>query len=672
MRCRAALLALFAVAIVAPPASSGTGDSCPTRVIGIKTSLANTNAALILGEGVGQTFYAPDTPIRSLTVWQPASWSSGQQLYVQGTSPTGVPLYEDILAKASLTPIAGDGVSPIPYVFEFHPPLELPHTGVYGFMLFSCSRPGRLLAFSSDSAEAQQMYPEGHAWDERHRYACRPTTRPTGYPGAHLIFQIVFQRSTTPEPIVLETVQTDSCRVRLVWSDGGTGASSATVRRHTTGAAWDSIGIAQADGLGRFMFEDTTADPNTRYDYRLVVDECRFGGEGQVVTSDGLAVSFAGAGPAGTGIRLTWLADRPDTPPVTVYRRGVTIDAQDPVDETWRAIGTGDFVSKRRLVFEDPNVIVGARYQYRLAVTRCGRERILGLTPNLDVPLVEVPCAPPAVPVLVSEPINCGIHLTWSWPYFGRRAAALYERASEGDWTFVGVVTSDGTGQSLYEDLTARAGEHRVYRLGTRDCAAERFSNEVAVEVNGAVATDAIARVEPDQVSVSWSVSALAGTPVTIYRRTADTDWQAVAQVEIDATHVVRFQDARTSPAIPDGLRYRLGIVRCGREGLIGEVSAVVPGVYELAIIGLRPNPTERDLVVSFTLPDDQPARIDVLDVAGRRILSRDVGQLGPGGQAVNLTEGRTLRSGMYVIRLSHAGQVRTTRALVVRGLLKD
>jgi hypothetical protein len=672
MQCRAALLTLVVAATLAHPARSGetrlaAGDSCPTRVIGIDPSRANAIAGLINGEGVGQSFYASDTHIRSLTVWQPSNWPSGLKVYVEGTLPDGAPIYTDILGKASLEGKGpGDGVHPVPYVFEFHPPLELPRVGEYGFMLFSCSTQGRLLAVTADSATSHRTYPGGHLWDERHRYACHPTTHPFPYPRAHLIFQIVFQHSVTPEPIVLESAQTDSCWVRLVWSDGGTGASSATVMRRTTGGAWDSIGIAQADGLGHLTFEDATAELSTRNYYSLVIDECRFGGEGEVLTSDGLGVSFAGAELADGGVRLTWLADSSGSPPVTVYRRGVTLDALHPVDETWRAIGAGEFGSAGQLVFNDPNVMAGARYQYRLAVTRCGRERSFGLTSNVDIPPVFVPCSPSPVPYLVSEPTNCGVRLSWSWPYRGAQPAALYKRASEGGWTFVGVVTSDSTGQSVYEDLTARAGEHRVYRLGTRDCAAERFSQEVAVDVNGVVATDASARVEPDHVSLSWSVSGLPGTPATIYRRSADTDWQAIAQIAIDSTHMVRYQDVQASSPIPDGLRYRLGIVRCGREGLIGEVSVVVPVVYQLAITGLRPNPTERDLVVSFTLPDHQPARFDVLDVAGRRILSRDVG-LGPGGHVVNLTEGRTLRSGMYVIRLSWAGQVRTTRALVVR-----
>jgi hypothetical protein len=48
-------------------------------------------------------------------------------------------------------------------------------------------------------------------------------------------------------------------------------------------------------------------------------------------------------------------------------------------------------------------------------------------------------------------------------------------------------------------------------------------------------------------------------------------------------------------------------------------------------------------------------------------MLSRDLGSLGPGNHVLDLTAGRVLPSGVYVIRLTHAGQVRATRAVIVR-----
>jgi hypothetical protein len=70
---------------------------------------------------------------------------------------------------------------------------------------------------------------------------------------------------------------------------------------------------------------------------------------------------------------------------------------------------------------------------------------------------------------------------------------------------------------------------------------------------------------------------------------------------------------------------------------------------------------------VAFTLPDDAPARIDVIDLQGRRIVSRELAGLGRASQVVSLPETRTLTVGLYVVRLSQGGRAVTTRAAVIR-----
>lgn len=86
-----------------------------------------------------------------------------------------------------------------------------------------------------------------------------------------------------------------------------------------------------------------------------------------------------------------------------------------------------------------------------------------------------------------------------------------------------------------------------------------------------------------------------------------------------------------------------------------------------LALAAARPNPSRDGFTVAVTLPDDAPARIELLDVAGRRVLTRDLGGLGPGRRVVALPEARMLPSGLYLVRLRHGGRTLTTRAAVVR-----
>ncbi|HEV2105052.1 MAG TPA: T9SS type A sorting domain-containing protein, partial [Candidatus Eisenbacteria bacterium] len=78
------------------------------------------------------------------------------------------------------------------------------------------------------------------------------------------------------------------------------------------------------------------------------------------------------------------------------------------------------------------------------------------------------------------------------------------------------------------------------------------------------------------------------------------------------------------------------------------------------------PNPLVDHFRVSFTLPDAAPARLEVVDVGGRRVSAQDVGALGPGPHALDLGAARALAPGLYFVRLTHGGRTLTTRAVVV------
>ncbi|MGH7731160.1 MAG: T9SS type A sorting domain-containing protein [Candidatus Eiseniibacteriota bacterium] len=105
-----------------------------------------------------------------------------------------------------------------------------------------------------------------------------------------------------------------------------------------------------------------------------------------------------------------------------------------------------------------------------------------------------------------------------------------------------------------------------------------------------------------------------------------------------------------------------------GAHETSGPVSApdpVPPAL--LALGGVRPNPSARGFAVAFTLPDATPARIEVMDLSGRRILERRLAGLGRARHVVDLPETRTLPPGVYLVRLVQGGRSRTTLAAVVR-----
>ena len=107
----------------------------------------------------------------------------------------------------------------------------------------------------------------------------------------------------------------------------------------------------------------------------------------------------------------------------------------------------------------------------------------------------------------------------------------------------------------------------------------------------------------------------------------------------------------------------RSGIAAVSPDGSV----AVPVATFEFALQGVRPNPSPRGrLSVEFVLPSAAPALLELFDVGGRRLARREVGSLGAGRHAVDLSQGLRIRAGRYVIRLSQAGRVKTAGAVVL------
>ena len=168
----------------------------------------------------------------------------------------------------------------------------------------------------------------------------------------------------------------------------------------------------------------------------------------------------------------------------------------------------------------------------------------------------------------------------------------------------------------------------------------------------------------PQRVTLVWHAAGGEGFPATVYRRTESTDWAAVAQLDVpDNARIVYVDDAVTPGA---RYQYRFGVVEGGVESFYGETWVPVPRV-SLAIASVAPNPAPRELWVSFSLPSAAPATLQLIDIAGRAVRSREVGGA-VGAQRLNLAQGATrLPIGIYVVRLTQGGRTVTARASVVR-----
>jgi hypothetical protein len=152
----------------------------------------------------------------------------------------------------------------------------------------------------------------------------------------------------------------------------------------------------------------------------------------------------------------------------------------------------------------------------------------------------------------------------------------------------------------------------------------------------------------------------------TVYRSHVAGAWTRIGEVTADGTGYLRYTDPIDATVTRVG--YRLGIIDTGIEGFYGETWVDLPtrnAVLTFALDPVRPNPSRGGaLTVRFSLPTDAPARLELLDVAGRRIASHDVGI---GQHTLDLGAGQHLPPGLYLVRLTQGANTRVTRVAVLR-----
>ena len=171
------------------------------------------------------------------------------------------------------------------------------------------------------------------------------------------------------------------------------------------------------------------------------------------------------------------------------------------------------------------------------------------------------------------------------------------------------------------------------------------------------------ARAESGVIHLEWRSEGDRFEHAALERRTNGGAWSDLATLSASARGVLWYEDGAVKPGGRYG--YRLRIDDAERAVHFGEVEIDVPLANRLALAGARPNPSSTSLRIAFEIPLAAPARLDVIDVAGRRCWSADVGTLGAGTHVLAVPV--RLAPGVYTLRLAQGGAERRARCAIVR-----
>jgi len=186
---------------------------------------------------------------------------------------------------------------------------------------------------------------------------------------------------------------------------------------------------------------------------------------------------------------------------------------------------------------------------------------------------------------------------------------------------------------------------------------------ETPVALASFTATPAIGAVD-----LAWEADALADFRLTGTRAAASWDvaWQAAGSGRFHA------RDGNSQLAPGGEVSYRLEGRLPGEDWqLLRTLAVTLPPAFETRLLAPHPNPFNPAVTLPFTLATPGRVRLEVFDLAGRRIATLADGHLAAGEQALvwdgRDAAGNPQASGVYFARLAAAGTTETKRLVLLR-----
>jgi hypothetical protein len=202
---------------------------------------------------------------------------------------------------------------------------------------------------------------------------------------------------------------------------------------------------------------------------------------------------------------------------------------------------------------------------------------------------------------------------------------------------------------------------------GPIDVGLAEHEGPVSLALSGLSASD----VE-DGVRLAWRATPEAGVASFDVQRRLAGDVAVRVASSLPAARDAEWIDRRVPPDVTATWTVRALDAR-GRA-LGAESTTWVrrsPGTGRLAIRRIAPNPFRGSATVEWHSPRGGAARVEILDVAGRRVLARDLGAAPPGAGSWRFDgtagDGGPIAPGAYYVRLVVGGETACERGLRLR-----
>jgi hypothetical protein len=199
-------------------------------------------------------------------------------------------------------------------------------------------------------------------------------------------------------------------------------------------------------------------------------------------------------------------------------------------------------------------------------------------------------------------------------------------------------------------------------RHGDQDVFAQLLTAGMPVAaIVSLVGTEAVS----DRVRITWQAPSGEASLFDVQRCESSGQWALLSTIGADGGGRLTLEDHQVKAAHRYG--YRIGVHSGATSSFSEPIWVDVPAAPRFDVRPIRPNPVAGNLTVELSVPDAGPSRFEILDVTGRRVVSRAFSMEAGNHQTLQIASTSQLGPGVLFLRVTHGTEVRTQKFAVLR-----